>query len=271
MSNSSSSLPNYVCRCDACGMSEPLTLKEVYSISSRGDLPRNERDVYMLMCQSKFVKLYTDHGNKIDDVALKTSHLMAVAHLLYRGLIAIGAAQKPRSNLRRLANAIGVCSLIFTAYLLSAAPIKARWGTDHPPNAVDRAYAPATWLSDRSPFNKVLIPWASLCDRILKPGPPAASQSQQTLQSETPRAAVTDGPAGPSDRLESAPPNVAPAEFRTWTDQRGRTVEAKLIGTTEGKVTFELRSGQSATVDIEKLSETDHLYIKQMGSAASSD
>jgi len=83
-----------VCRCDACGIGEPLTADEAYSIGPLGGVPtdpspdaRGAAKVYKILCKKKFISLFTDHGNTLTDKALTESHKIALEHLRLTGKI----------------------------------------------------------------------------------------------------------------------------------------------------------------------------------------
>jgi hypothetical protein len=53
-------------------------------------------------------------------------------------------------------------------------------------------------------------------------------------------------------------------KFRLWTDISGtKKIEAKLIGIQDGKAKFQLKNGQTGTMNIKSFSETDQKLIRQ--------
>lgn len=263
MRTQTSSQQSHVCLCDACGVSEPLSLSEVYSISPRGGLPKSAQDVYMLLCRKKFAKLYTEHGNQLDEAALQTSNLMAVAHLHFKGKIRNDAGKIPRVGFGRMAKRMAVCCLVVAMYVFSAAPVRRQWGAD-PSNAINRFYWPVAWLTESSPLQSGLTAWADFCERVLSGVDPPPMAGQKPITSESGNTAVETTATDHRESVKTPPLDPEPRGFRLWTDHKGRTVEARFIESSAGKVTFELRSGKSATIAIEKLSEADQQFVTQV-------
>ena len=55
---------------------------------------------------------------------------------------------------------------------------------------------------------------------------------------------------------------------RIWTDRSGEfKIEAELLDTSNGKVRLKKNNGNKVTVPIEKLSEADQAYLKQLAQA----
>jgi hypothetical protein len=53
--------------------------------------------------------------------------------------------------------------------------------------------------------------------------------------------------------------------FRIWTDISGtKKIEAKLIGIQDGKAKFQLKTGQTGTMNIQSLSEADQELLRQL-------
>ena len=61
------------------------------------------------------------------------------------------------------------------------------------------------------------------------------------------------------DPMAGPPP---PEPFRTWTDAKGRKVEARLLGQQNGVVLMESRAGQKLKVPLDSLSADDQAYVK---------
>jgi hypothetical protein len=59
--------------------------------------------------------------------------------------------------------------------------------------------------------------------------------------------------------MAGAPP---PEPFRTWTDAKGRQVEARLLGLQSGVVLMESRAGQKLKVPLDSLSADDQAYAR---------
>ncbi len=57
-------------------------------------------------------------------------------------------------------------------------------------------------------------------------------------------------------------------ELRTWTNQQGRTVNARFIETSGGNVVLELENGTRSNVPLATLSQTDQAYVQAMPAAA---
>ncbi len=69
---------------------------------------------------------------------------------------------------------------------------------------------------------------------------------------------------------QAAGKNQAPAasgsraEFRVWTSHWGRSVKAKLLGVSDGKVNLERTDGKVISVPLDKLSEADRLFVNDI-------
>ncbi|MCZ7590697.1 MAG: SHD1 domain-containing protein [Kiritimatiellae bacterium] len=68
--------------------------------------------------------------------------------------------------------------------------------------------------------------------------------------------------AASTDATETMPADT-PEQIRTWTDTRGRTVEAKLISVKEASVLLENASGAILEVPLNALSPDDQAYAKE--------
>jgi hypothetical protein len=79
-------------------------------------------------------------------------------------------------------------------------------------------------------------------------------------QAATPPASAPT-PAGPEASASREP------ELRTWTDRQGRTIQARLIRVSEGRVTLERVDGKTAEIDLELLSEADKDYVLRQPAA----
>jgi hypothetical protein len=53
--------------------------------------------------------------------------------------------------------------------------------------------------------------------------------------------------------------------YRTWTSARGKTIEAKLIGLSEGKAQFRLKTGKSLVIKRDYLATDDQEYLTHVG------
>ncbi len=61
--------------------------------------------------------------------------------------------------------------------------------------------------------------------------------------------------------IDPAPTAPQPEPYRVWTDRKGRTVEARLLGVRNGAVNLETRTGQNLNIPIASLSESDQANL----------
>jgi len=77
-------------------------------------------------------------------------------------------------------------------------------------------------------------------------------------------------PTSPSTPVTSTakpdmPPKPRLLSYRTWTDSKGRTVEAAFIEHKGPNITLKKRDGKEVTLSIFKLSDEDREWIRQQG------
>lgn len=59
-------------------------------------------------------------------------------------------------------------------------------------------------------------------------------------------------------------------EWRTWTDQKGRTIEAQIVAVSDGTVSIQKRDGQAYEFPLNLLSGSDQAYVREFAASGGS-